>query len=64
MWRNKFELTYVGASQVLVKPLNSSERGVILKSHFGHEIEDIRILGDDRYLVARTLETLLLGKSY
>ncbi|KAL1129294.1 hypothetical protein AAG570_013823, partial [Ranatra chinensis] len=61
VWKNKFELTYVGPSQVLVKPLNSEARGVILKSQLGYEIDDVRILGDDRYLIARTPETLLLG---
>lgn len=54
-------MTYVGPSQVLVKPLNSESRGVILKSQFGHEIDDVRIMGNDRYLVARTPDTILLG---
>lgn len=61
VWKNKFEMTYVGPSQVLVKPLNNESRGVILKSQFGHEIDDVRIMGSDRYLVARTTDTLLLG---
>lgn len=61
IWKNKFELTYVGASQVLVKPIDSDSRGVILRSRFGYEIDDVRILGNDRYLLARTPETLLLG---
>ncbi|KAG8268153.1 hypothetical protein J6590_035122 [Homalodisca vitripennis] len=54
-------MTYVGPSQVLVKPLQGDARGVILKSQFGHEIDDVRIMGQDRYLVARTPDTLLLG---
>ncbi|XP_075225811.1 intraflagellar transport protein Oseg2 [Lycorma delicatula] len=61
VWKNKFEMTYVGPSQVLVRPLNSESRGVILKSQFGHEIDDVRIMGSDRYLVARTPDTILLG---
>uniref|UniRef100_A0A1B6D0F4 Intraflagellar transport protein 172 homolog n=1 Tax=Clastoptera arizonana TaxID=38151 RepID=A0A1B6D0F4_9HEMI len=61
VWKNKFEMTYVGPSQVLVKPLNTDARGVILKSQFGHEIDDVRIMGSDRYLVARTPDTILLG---
>ncbi|CAH1397619.1 unnamed protein product [Nezara viridula] len=61
IWKKKFELTYVGASQVLVKPLNNDSRGVILRSRHGYEIDDVRILGNDRYLLARTPETLLLG---
>lgn len=60
-------MTYVGPSQVLVKPLNndaetqSSTHGVILKSQYGHEIEDVRVMGEDRYLIGRTRDTLLLG---
>lgn len=67
VWKNKFEMTYVGPSQVLVKPLNndsnaqSSSNGVILKSQYGHEIEDVRVMGEDRYLIGRTRDTLLLG---
>lgn len=66
VWKNKFEMTYVGPSQVLVKPLNNesnnqSSYGVILKSQYGHEIEDVRVMGEDRYLIGRTRDTLLLG---
>lgn len=61
-------MTYVGPSQVLVKPLNTdaddgtSAGGVILKSQYGHEIEDVRVMGEDRYLIGRTRDTLLLGE--
>ena len=61
VWKNKFELTYVGPSQVLVKPLTPGARGVILKSLYGYEIEDVKIMGGENYLVARTPETMLLG---
>ena len=61
VWKNKFELTYVGPSQVLVKPLTPGARGVILKSLYGYEIEDVKIMGGEGYLVARTPETILLG---
>lgn len=61
LWKNKFEMTYVGPSQVLVKPLTSGSRGVVLRSQFGYEIDDVRIMGRDNYLVARTPKTLLLG---
>ncbi|XP_063612068.1 intraflagellar transport protein 172 homolog [Penaeus indicus] len=65
VWKNKWEMTYVGPSQVLVKPLAGSgpfgSRGVILRSQYGFEIHDVRIMGKDRYLVARTNETILLG---
>jgi intraflagellar transport protein 172 len=61
VWKNKFEMTYVGPSQVLVKPLVKGARGVILKSVYGYEISDVRIMGGENYLVARTTETMLLG---
>lgn len=54
-------MTYVGPSQVLVKPLNSTGRGIILRSNYGHEIDDVRIMGRDHYIVARTSHTILLG---
>ena len=46
---------------MLVKPLMKGARGVILKSVYGHEIEDVRIMGGENYLVAKTPETLLVG---
>lgn len=62
IWRDKFELTFVGPSQVLVRPLGEDAgRGVVLRSHLGREIDDVRIMGRDRYLVARTDDTLLIG---
>lgn len=64
-------MTYVGPSQVLVKSLDNdaaehqpSSHGVILKSQYGHEIEDVRVMGEDRYLIGRTRDTLLLGKGF
>ncbi|XP_019769911.2 intraflagellar transport protein 172 homolog [Dendroctonus ponderosae] len=61
VWKDKFEITYVGPSQVLVKPLNTNERGVILRSQHGGEIDDVKIMGRDSYLVAKTGETLLVA---
>ncbi len=61
VWKNKFEMTYVGPSQVLVKPLTKGAKGVILKSVYGYEITDVKIMGGESYLMARTPETLLLG---
>lgn len=60
IYKNKFEMTYVGLSQVVVRNLSSGTR-VVLKSHYGYEIEEVKILGRDRYLVAHTSDTLLLG---
>lgn len=61
VWKDKFEITYVGPSQVLVKPLDTNERGVILRSQHGGEIDDVKIMGRDSYLVAKTRETLLVA---
>ncbi|KAJ8934987.1 hypothetical protein NQ314_013074 [Rhamnusium bicolor] len=61
VWKDKFEITYVGPSQVLVKPLDTNERGVILRSQHGGEIDEVKIMGKDCYLVARTEDTLLVA---
>ncbi|XP_062858050.1 intraflagellar transport protein 172 homolog isoform X2 [Trichomycterus rosablanca] len=60
IYKNKFEMTYVGLSQVIVKNLSTGTR-VVLKSHYGYEIDEVKIMGKDRYLVAHTSNTLLLG---
>uniref|UniRef100_A0A665WKK4 Intraflagellar transport 172 n=1 Tax=Echeneis naucrates TaxID=173247 RepID=A0A665WKK4_ECHNA len=60
IYKNKFEMTYVGLSQVIVKNLSTGTR-VVLKSYYGYEIEEVKIMGKDRYLVAHTSDTLLLG---
>ncbi|XP_058990366.1 intraflagellar transport protein 172 homolog [Mustela lutreola] len=60
IYKNKFELTCVGPSQVIVKNL-SSGTWVVLKSHYGYEVEEVKILRKERYLVAHTSDTLLLG---
>ncbi|CAF93921.1 unnamed protein product, partial [Tetraodon nigroviridis] len=45
---------------VLVKNLSTGTR-VVLKSYYGYEIEEVKIMGKDCYLVAHTSDTLLLG---
>ncbi|XP_064911402.1 intraflagellar transport protein 172 homolog isoform X1 [Columba livia] len=60
VYKNKFEMMYVGPSQVIVKNLSTGAR-VVLKSQYGYEIDEVKILGKDRYLVAHTSDTLLLG---
>jgi len=58
-YKGKFEFTYVSISQVIVKRLSTGSR-IVLKSHFGYEILRIDVEAD-RFLVARTPETLLMG---
>ncbi|CAC5423828.1 IFT172 [Mytilus coruscus] len=60
IYKNKFEMTHVGLSQVIVKNMSSGQR-VVLKSHYGYEIDEVRIMGKDRYLIAHTSDTILLG---
>uniref|UniRef100_A0A672S8A0 Intraflagellar transport protein 172 homolog n=1 Tax=Sinocyclocheilus grahami TaxID=75366 RepID=A0A672S8A0_SINGR len=60
IYKNKFEMTYVGLSQVIVKNLSSGTR-VVLKAQYGYEIDEVEVMGKDRYLVAHTSDTLLLG---
>ena len=58
-YKGKFEFTYVSASSVIVKRLSTGAR-IVLKSHFGYEVAKINIY-EDRFLVASTHETLLMG---
>lgn len=60
IYKNKFEMTYVGLSQVIVKNLHTGTR-VVVKSHYAYEIQKVNIMGKDRYIVAYTSDTLLLG---
>ena len=60
LYRNRFEITYVGLSQAIIKDLSDGKR-MVLKSNYGYEIDDVKILGDSRYIVAHTQSTLLLG---
>jgi len=58
-YKCKFEFTYVSKSTVIVKRLATGSR-IVLKSTFGHEVDKINVY-EDRYLVAHTHATLLLG---
>ncbi|KAK6295256.1 hypothetical protein J4Q44_G00344820 [Coregonus suidteri] len=60
IYKNRFEMTYVGLGQVIVKNLSIGMR-VVLKSHYGYEIDEVKIMGKDRNLVTHTSDTLLLG---
>ena len=43
-----------------MKNLSTGTR-VVLKSYYGYEIDEVKIKGNDRYLVAHTSDTLMLG---
>lgn len=61
VWKDKYEITFVGPSQVLIKDLQGECENIIVSSNYGDEIEDIKIMGRDNYIVARTSETLIIG---
>ena len=58
-YKGKFEFTYVSLSQVIVKRIENGQR-IVLKSANGYEISKINVY-QDRFLVAQTHSTLLLG---
>jgi len=58
-YKGQFEFTYIALSQVIVKNLTSGAR-IVLKSSVGFEIAKINIY-QQRYLVAHTVESLMLG---
>lgn len=60
LWQDKFELIYVAPSQLLVHSLRDTQEQMIIRSWFGLEIDDVRIMGKDNYLVARTEESLII----
>lgn len=59
-WKRPVTYQDLFLTKVIVKNLSSGTR-VVLKSHYGYEVEEVKILGKERYLVAHTSDTLLLG---
>lgn len=60
IWQDKFEITFVAPSQVLMKSLQEQGTTMMIESQLGLEIDDVRIMGRDNYLVGRTEESLIL----
>ncbi|RTG85468.1 intraflagellar transport protein 172 [Schistosoma bovis] len=60
LYKKIFELNYVGPSQVIVRNLKSDDT-IVLQSKFGYEIDDVKVMGKNRYLVTHTSNTLILG---
>ena len=46
--------------KAIVRNMSSNQK-VSLKSHYGYEIDEVRVMGKDRYVVAHTSDTLILG---
>ncbi|KAH8365613.1 hypothetical protein KR093_002735 [Drosophila rubida] len=60
IWQDKFELIFVAPSQLLVRSLAEPTQQLTIESQLGLEIDDVRIMGKDNYLVGRTEESLIL----
>lgn len=58
-YKGKFEMVYTSPSQVIVRRLSNNER-ITMKSENAYEITKINVY-NDRYIVAMTASTLLLG---
>jgi intraflagellar transport protein 172 len=58
-YKGKFEVVYTSPSQVIVKRISSGER-ILLNSMHGYEITKLKVYSD-RYLIAYTQFTLLMG---
>lgn len=61
LYQDKFELTYIAPSQVVVKSVQEPTESITIESNQGHEIDDVRLMGKDNYLVARTEQSLILS---
>lgn len=60
IWQDKFELIFIAPSQILVKSMQNTSLQMVIESQLGLEIDDVRIMGKDNYLLGRTEESLLL----
>lgn len=45
VWHDKFELTYVAPSQLLIKSMQDPKLSMIVESQLGLEIDDVRLMG-------------------
>lgn len=59
LYQDKFELTYIAPTQVLLKTIQEPVESLTIESQLGHEIDDVRIMGKDCYIVARTDQSLV-----
>lgn len=60
VWKNLYIINYIGPSQILLKSINDGKE-INVKSYTSKEIDDVKILGQDNYIVARTNDTLIVG---
>lgn len=62
VYNRKFEFTYVSKNSVVVQMISSGIK-LVVKSKYAEEIVDIKIY-QNRFIAARTFETLILGIKY
>ena len=58
-YKGKFEFNYVSPNQIVVQTLSNGNKSIV-KSNYSGEIKKINVF-QDRFVVANTYETLLLG---
>ncbi|VDM37534.1 unnamed protein product [Toxocara canis] len=58
--KGRFETTYVAPSQVLIKDISSEQR-ITIRSSKGYSIEEIKVMGRDRFVVAYTPNSLIVA---
>ena len=44
----------------MIRNITSNQR-IDLKSHYGYEVYEVKILGKDRYVVGHSSDTLMIG---
>ena len=59
IYKGKFEMNTVSEDQVIVRKLSTGDR-IVVESNFKLKINKVDVF-EDRYIVARTTDTLLLG---
>nr|CDJ87483.1 intraflagellar transport protein 172 homolog [Haemonchus contortus] len=62
MLNSRFETTYVAPSHVIVRDVNSGTK-TNLVSQKGYAIENLKMIGKDRFMVAYTASSLILADS-
>lgn len=45
---------------MIIRNITTNQR-VDLKSHYGYEVFEVKVLGKDRYVIAHTSDTLMIG---
>ncbi|KAK6045298.1 hypothetical protein COOONC_17197, partial [Cooperia oncophora] len=60
MLNSRFETTYVAPSHVIIRDVNTGTK-TNLVSQKGYAIENLKMMGKDRYVIAYTTSSLILA---